>query len=175
MTSREDVLAEPRVQGSIPVAEPRPEEVCMSLRFTNTDEEPMWGGLVNPRPIGRGFFIACPSPSMAQTPCRATKTAPRIRGAVGRSLVGYDASMPPRPTVILCHDLPDGSHHLDWMSALDRAGELKRVRTEVDPILEITEIADRVGQQRIPIAGRRQPIQVGKHTGPAQQRGRRGD
>ena len=34
----------------------------------------------------------------------------------------------------------------EWISALDRAGELKRVRAEVDPILEITEIADRVSK-----------------------------
>jgi 4-hydroxy-3-polyprenylbenzoate decarboxylase len=34
----------------------------------------------------------------------------------------------------------------DWMAALERAGELKRVRTEVDPILEITEITDRVSK-----------------------------
>ncbi len=34
----------------------------------------------------------------------------------------------------------------DWIKALDRAGELKRVRTEADPILEITEIADRVSK-----------------------------
>jgi 4-hydroxy-3-polyprenylbenzoate decarboxylase len=34
----------------------------------------------------------------------------------------------------------------DWIAALDRAGELKRIRTEVDPILEITEIADRVSK-----------------------------
>ena len=34
----------------------------------------------------------------------------------------------------------------DWISALDRAGELKKVRTEVDPILEITEITDRVSK-----------------------------
>ncbi len=32
----------------------------------------------------------------------------------------------------------------EFMSALDRKGELKRVGVEVDPILEITEIADRV-------------------------------
>ena len=32
----------------------------------------------------------------------------------------------------------------EWIAALERAGELKRVRSEVDPILEITEIADRV-------------------------------
>jgi 4-hydroxy-3-polyprenylbenzoate decarboxylase len=33
-----------------------------------------------------------------------------------------------------------------WIAALDKAGELKRIRTEVDPILEITEIADRVSK-----------------------------
>ena len=32
----------------------------------------------------------------------------------------------------------------EWILTLDRAGELKRIRTEVDPILEITEIADRL-------------------------------
>jgi len=32
----------------------------------------------------------------------------------------------------------------EWITALERAGELKRVRAEVDPVLEITEIADRV-------------------------------
>jgi 4-hydroxy-3-polyprenylbenzoate decarboxylase len=34
----------------------------------------------------------------------------------------------------------------EWIAALERAGELKRIRTEVDPILEITEIADRVSK-----------------------------
>ncbi|HEY2234636.1 MAG TPA: menaquinone biosynthesis decarboxylase, partial [Candidatus Angelobacter sp.] len=34
----------------------------------------------------------------------------------------------------------------DWIAALDRAGELKRIKAEVDPILEITEIADRVSK-----------------------------
>ena len=34
----------------------------------------------------------------------------------------------------------------DWISALERAGELRRVRAEVDPILEITEITDRVSK-----------------------------
>ena len=33
-----------------------------------------------------------------------------------------------------------------WISALDRAGELKKIRTEVDPILEIAEITDRVSK-----------------------------
>ncbi len=36
----------------------------------------------------------------------------------------------------------------DWVKALDRAGELRRVRTEADPILEIAEIADRVSKSR---------------------------
>jgi len=34
----------------------------------------------------------------------------------------------------------------EWISALERAGELKRIRVEADPILEITEIADRVSK-----------------------------
>ena len=34
----------------------------------------------------------------------------------------------------------------DWISALDNAGELKHIRAEVDPILEITEITDRVSK-----------------------------
>jgi 4-hydroxy-3-polyprenylbenzoate decarboxylase len=37
----------------------------------------------------------------------------------------------------------------EWIKALDRAGELKRIRTEADPILEITEIADRVSKSRV--------------------------
>jgi 4-hydroxy-3-polyprenylbenzoate decarboxylase len=36
----------------------------------------------------------------------------------------------------------------EWITALDRAGELKRVRIEADPILEIAEIADRVSKSR---------------------------
>ena len=34
----------------------------------------------------------------------------------------------------------------EWISALEKAGELKRVKAEVDPILEITEITDRVSK-----------------------------
>jgi 4-hydroxy-3-polyprenylbenzoate decarboxylase len=37
----------------------------------------------------------------------------------------------------------------DWIKALDRAGELKRIRTEADPILEIAEITDRVSKSNI--------------------------
>src|SRR6516164_9184139 len=32
------------------------------------------------------------------------------------------------------------------MAALERAGELKRIRTQVDPVLEIAEITDRVSK-----------------------------
>jgi 4-hydroxy-3-polyprenylbenzoate decarboxylase len=38
----------------------------------------------------------------------------------------------------------------DWIATLERAGELKTIRTEVDPILEITEIADRVSKSKSP-------------------------
>jgi 4-hydroxy-3-polyprenylbenzoate decarboxylase len=34
----------------------------------------------------------------------------------------------------------------EWIAALDRAGELKKISAEVDPVLEITEIADRVSK-----------------------------
>ena len=36
----------------------------------------------------------------------------------------------------------------EWIAALDRSGELKRIRTEADPILEIAEITDRVSKSR---------------------------
>ncbi len=36
----------------------------------------------------------------------------------------------------------------DWIKALDRAGELRRIRTEADPVLEITEITDRFSKSR---------------------------
>ena len=34
-----------------------------------------------------------------------------------------------------------------WIKALDKAGELKRIREAVDPILEIAEITDRVSKK----------------------------
>src|SRR5262245_25706997 len=34
----------------------------------------------------------------------------------------------------------------DFIDALERAGELKRIRVEVDPVLEVTEITDRVSK-----------------------------
>jgi 4-hydroxy-3-polyprenylbenzoate decarboxylase len=37
-----------------------------------------------------------------------------------------------------------------WIATLDRAGELKKISAEVDPILEITEIADRVSKSHGP-------------------------
>ena len=40
----------------------------------------------------------------------------------------------------------------EWIKALERAGELRRVRAEVDPVLEIAEITDRVSK-----AGRPNP------------------
>jgi 4-hydroxy-3-polyprenylbenzoate decarboxylase len=43
-----------------------------------------------------------------------------------------------------------------WIAALDRAGELKRIKTEADPILEIAEITNRVSKSK-----------TGKPGGPA--------
>ncbi len=34
----------------------------------------------------------------------------------------------------------------EWIAALERAGELKRIKSEVDPVLEIAEITDRVSK-----------------------------
>ena len=36
-----------------------------------------------------------------------------------------------------------------WIAALDHAGELRRIGTEVDPVLEITEITDRVSKGHV--------------------------
>ena len=43
----------------------------------------------------------------------------------------------------------------EWIAALERAGELKRIKTEVDPILEIAEITDRVSKSCIAGEGAR--------------------
>jgi 4-hydroxy-3-polyprenylbenzoate decarboxylase len=40
-----------------------------------------------------------------------------------------------------------------WIAALDRAGELKRIQTEADPVLEIAEITDRVSKMHLKNAG----------------------
>lgn len=41
----------------------------------------------------------------------------------------------------------------DFINALDRAGELRRIKAQVSPVLEITEIADRVSKSRAPHLG----------------------
>jgi 4-hydroxy-3-polyprenylbenzoate decarboxylase len=50
----------------------------------------------------------------------------------------------------------------DWIARLDRAGELKRIREEVDPVLEIAEITDRVSK-----SGRKGGMQGYAPGGPA--------
>ena len=52
----------------------------------------------------------------------------------------------------------------DWIKALDRAGELKHIREEVDPVLEIAEITDRASK-----AGRKGGVKGlrGRWTGAA--------
>jgi 4-hydroxy-3-polyprenylbenzoate decarboxylase len=48
--------------------------------------------------------------------------------------------LPGEPSPVAYNDLRE------WIAGLDRAGELRRIKVEVDPILEITEIADRVSK-----------------------------
>jgi 4-hydroxy-3-polyprenylbenzoate decarboxylase len=36
-----------------------------------------------------------------------------------------------------------------WIAALDRAGQLQRIQTEVDPILEVAEITDRISKMHM--------------------------
>ncbi|MGH9516346.1 MAG: UbiD family decarboxylase [Terriglobales bacterium] len=43
----------------------------------------------------------------------------------------------------------------EWIAALERAGELKRIKTEVDPVLEIAEITDRVSKGSVAGEGAR--------------------
>src|SRR3569832_1559353 len=50
----------------------------------------------------------------------------------------------------------------DWLQALERAGELKRIKAEVDPILEVAEITDRVSK-----AGTRRGLKTLSPGGPA--------
>ena len=35
-------------------------------------------------------------------------------------------------------------HYQDFLCALEKAGELRRIRQPISPVLEITEVADRV-------------------------------
>jgi 4-hydroxy-3-polyprenylbenzoate decarboxylase len=50
----------------------------------------------------------------------------------------------------------------EWIKALDKAGELKRIRQEVDPVLEIAEITDRASK-----AGKRNGLEGQAPGGPA--------
>ena len=50
----------------------------------------------------------------------------------------------------------------DWIKALDRAGELKHIREEVDPVLEIAEITDRASK-----AGKKNGVKGYAAGGPA--------
>jgi 4-hydroxy-3-polyprenylbenzoate decarboxylase len=52
----------------------------------------------------------------------------------------------------------------EWIAALERAGELKRIKTEVDPVLEIAEITDRISKGDFGGVGARATLQPG---GPA--------
>jgi 4-hydroxy-3-polyprenylbenzoate decarboxylase len=55
----------------------------------------------------------------------------------------------------------------DWIKALDKAGELKRIHEQVDPVLEIAEITDRVSKMGRP--GTAKAVSAGDYApgGPA--------
>ena len=54
----------------------------------------------------------------------------------------------------------------EWIAALERAGELKKVRAEVDPVLEIAEITDRVSKRGTGAASGSGPILGGGYSAP---------
>ena len=55
----------------------------------------------------------------------------------------------------------------DWIKRLDKAGELVRIREEVDPILEMAEITDRASKIGKTGAGRRSRVKHYEAGGPA--------
>ena len=61
----------------------------------------------------------------------------------------------------------------EFMTALERAGELRRIGAEVDPVLEITEITDRISKQGGPallferVKGSRFPVLINAFGSPA--------
>src|SRR3984957_185002 len=71
---------------------------------------------------------------------RTSRSRPRESLIIVRLLSSVHIVRYPRENPLPFDDLRQ------WIAALDRAGELKRVKTEVDPILEIAEITDRVSK-----------------------------
>ena len=59
------------------------------------------------------------------------------------------------PTIFLADNVLVAYEDLrEWIKALERAGELKRVREEVDPVLEMAEITDRASKSGTRGAGK---------------------
>src|ERR1043165_8658491 len=88
----------------------------------------------------RASEIARPRPRAAPV----TRAALPCRSNRGKSFM-------PRDYIIALQTLTLGetlayNDLREWIAALERAGELKRIRAEVDPVLEITEITDRVSK-----------------------------
>ena len=64
------------------------------------------------------------------------------RGIRRRAFLRYNRAFSDRGNGLAYNDLRE------WIATLERAGELRRIKTEVDPILEIAEITDRVSKSR---------------------------
>src|ERR1043165_7372650 len=90
----------------------------------------------------RASEIARPRPRAAPV----TRAALPCRSNRGKSFM-------PRDYIIALQTLTLGetlayNDLREWIAPPERAGELKRIRTEVDPVLEIAEITDRVSKGR---------------------------
>lgn len=67
----------------------------------------------------------------------------------------FVAIRPPPSILHLADNEPVAYDDLrEWIKALEKAGELKRIREEVDPVLEMAEVADRVSKSGAQGAGK---------------------
>ena len=67
------------------------------------------------------------------------------------------------PTVLLRHDLPDGTHHFDWMLARDDHGPLLTYRVELDISLNSEPFeAEPIGDHRRAYLEYQGPISGGR-------------
>ena len=61
----------------------------------------------------------------------------------------------------------------DYLAALEKAGELRRIGVEVSPVLEVTEIADRTVKKQGPallfqnVSGSHMPVAINLFGSPA--------
>ena len=108
--------------------------IIAQLRKCATEKE---SGNLKVRPFSVDFEV-CRKAVAASTP-------PNWPGLIilGLSEFGYSIATSCKTETRLSWPIYDLR---DWISALDKAGELKRIKAEADPVLEIAEITDRVSK-----------------------------